>query len=73
MFGPQDEITKNPVFGRLDAVKEDRVIFLDLTDQFAGALGFASVLSLPFLLDEAVPTLAAAIDGDPATKVEQPR
>ena len=29
------------------------MIYLDLTDQFAGALGFASALSLPYLLDEA--------------------
>ena len=28
------------------------MIYLDLTDQFAGALGFASALSLPYLLDE---------------------
>ena len=35
--------------------REDRVIYLDLTDQFAGALGFASALSLDYLLDEAAP------------------
>jgi hypothetical protein len=49
------------VFKRLDAVREDRVIYLDLTDQFAGAL------------DEAAPQLAAAVDGKPSTKVEQPQ
>ena len=48
-------------------------IYLDLTDQFAGALGFASALSLPYLLDEAEASLAAAVDGDPATAVSQPR
>jgi iron complex transport system substrate-binding protein len=73
MFGPQDAIEGDRVFGRLDAVKEDRVVYFDTTDQFAGALGFASVLSLPYLLDQAVPLLAAAVDGDPATEVEQPR
>ncbi|MGH2782222.1 MAG: siderophore-interacting protein [Thermoleophilaceae bacterium] len=62
-----------PVFRRLDAVREDRVIYLDLEDQLAGALGFSSALSLPFLLDEAAPRLAAAVDGDPETEVEQPR
>lgn len=72
MFGRQKTITKDAVFGRLDAVKEGRVVYLDLTDRFAGALGFASVLSLPYLLDQAVPMLAAAVDGDPATKVQQP-
>jgi iron complex transport system substrate-binding protein len=54
-------------------VREDRVIYLDLEDQLAGALGYSSPLSLPFAIEEAVPRLAAAIDGDPKTKIEQPR
>ena len=72
MFGKQSDVASNAVFKRLKAVDEDRVIYLDLGDQFAGALGFSSPLSLPFLLDEAVPKLDAAVDGDPSTKVEQP-
>lgn len=72
MFGPQGTIERDSVFRRLDAVKQDRIVYLDLTDQIAGALGFASPLSLPYLLDEAVPKLAAAVDGDPATAVVQP-
>jgi iron complex transport system substrate-binding protein len=72
MYGAQKDILANPVFSRLDAVKEDRVIYVDLTDQFAGALGFASALSLPWLLDESEDMFAAAVDGDPATKVTQP-
>jgi iron complex transport system substrate-binding protein len=73
MYGAQDDILANPVFKRLDAVKEDRVVYLDLTDQMAGALGFASALSLPYLLDEAEAALTAAVDGDPSTAVSQPR
>ena len=38
----------------------------------AGALGFASALSLPYLLDEAEGELAAAVDGDPSTPVSRP-
>jgi iron-siderophore transport system substrate-binding protein len=72
MYGARDAIMANPVVKRLDAVREDRVIYLDLTDQFAGALGFASALSLPYLLDEAEGELAAAVDGDPSTPVSQP-
>jgi iron complex transport system substrate-binding protein len=72
MYGSQKDILANPVFKRLDAVKQDRVIYVDLTDQFAGALGFASALSLPWLLDESEPMFAAAVDGDPATAVVQP-
>jgi iron complex transport system substrate-binding protein len=73
MYGSQDDILANPMFKRLDAVKEDRVVYLDLTDQIAGALGFASALSLPYLLDEAEEALSAAADGDPSTVVTQPR
>jgi iron complex transport system substrate-binding protein len=72
MYGARDDILANPVFRRLDAVKEDRVIYLDLTDQFAGALGFASAISLPYLLDEAEESIVAAADGDPATAATQP-
>ena len=72
MYGAEKDILANPVFKRLDAVKEDRVIYLDLTDQFAGALGFASALSLPYLMDEAEESLTNAVDGDPSTAVTQP-
>ena len=73
MFGPQDDIAANPVVRRLDAVRDDRVVYLDLTDQLAGALGFSSALSLGYLLDTEIDTLAAAADGDPGTAVPQPR
>ena len=72
MYGAQKDVLANPVFKRLKAVSEDRVIYLDLTDQFAGALGFASVISLPFLLDESEDMFAAAVDGDPGTPITQP-
>ena len=58
----------NPVLRRLNAVEQGR--FVDLgafDDDFAAALGFNSPLSLPVVLDIAVPRLAAATDGDPAT------
>jgi hypothetical protein len=70
--GSQKDVLANPVFRRLKAVREDRVIYLDLTDQFAGALGFASVISLPYLLDESEDMFAAAVDGDPGTPITQP-
>jgi iron complex transport system substrate-binding protein len=72
MFAKREDVIGHPVFRRLDAVREDRVIYLDLDDQLAGALGFSSPLSLPYAIDEAVPRLADAIDGDPATKIGQP-
>ncbi len=39
-------------------------------DPLGGATSFVSVLSLPFLIDELVPRLAAAVDGDPATPAQ---
>jgi iron complex transport system substrate-binding protein len=72
MYGPQDNIEKNKVMARTKAVKEGRVVYLDLPDQLSGALGFASALSLNWVLDNEIEPIAAAVDGDPATKVEQP-
>jgi ABC-type Fe3+-hydroxamate transport system substrate-binding protein len=72
LFGKRDDVTSDPVFARLDAVASERVVYVDLVDRFAGALGFSSPLSLPYLLDEAVPKLAAAIDGDPKTTAPEP-
>lgn len=65
-----DGLLKDPLFRRLDVVEEGRVIPVRTDDAFAGALGFNSPLSRPYLLERAVPRLAAAVDGDPATKVE---
>jgi iron complex transport system substrate-binding protein len=72
MFASEDDVGDNPIYKRLDAVKEDRVIYLDLADQLAGALGFGSPLSLPYAAEGFAPLLSDALDGDPATKVEQP-
>lgn len=72
-YAERDKALRSGVFRGLDAVREERVVYLDLTDQFAGALGYSSPLSLPFLLDEAVPALAAAADGDPATTAPEPQ
>jgi iron complex transport system substrate-binding protein len=73
MFAKEEDAMEDPLFRRLDAVREGRVIYLDLDDQVAGALGFSSPLSLPYAIDEVTPRLADAIDGDPETEVDQPR
>jgi len=72
MFGRRADVAADPVFKRLDAVREERVLYIDLEDQFAGALGFSSPLSLPYLIDEAVPKLVSAVDGDPETTAPEP-
>ena len=66
--GLSTEITESEVFTHLKVVREGRYAYLGEFDQdFAAALGFNSPLSLPFLLEVAVPRLAAATDGDPDT------
>ncbi len=62
----EDELVQS-----LDAAEEGRIVYFgDFSTDFAGALGYSSPLSLPFALEEAVPRLAAAVDGDPETRVE---
>ncbi|PWW25053.1 iron complex transport system substrate-binding protein [Geodermatophilus normandii] len=58
------------LFSALDVVTQGRTVLLgSYSGDVSAALGFGSPLSLPFLLDEVVPALAAAADGDPATAV----
>jgi iron complex transport system substrate-binding protein len=68
-YGDGAELSKDAAFRRLKAVREGRVVFLPVDGDVANALGFSSPLSLPFALDEMVPRLTAAIDGDVATEV----
>lgn len=61
-----------PVFGGLAVVQEDRAVFIAEDDPVSGALAYGSVLSLPYALDQLLPQLVAAADGDPATAVGAP-
>ncbi len=62
-----DELANHPLYPKLKVAREGRDVFL--TDQvLVGAVAFGSPLSLPYALDRIVPMLAAALDGDPATK-----
>jgi ABC-type Fe3+-hydroxamate transport system substrate-binding protein len=56
---PQEraEIESDPILAALPVVRQGRALFMDGTDY--DALQFSSVLSLPYLLDEFVPRLAA--------------
>jgi iron complex transport system substrate-binding protein len=62
------EIESNPLYSQLDVEKEGRDIFV-VDRTLAGGLALISVLSLPYVIDELVPRLAAAVDGNPATLV----
>jgi iron complex transport system substrate-binding protein len=49
--------------------KDGREIFLGQLE--AGAFSFSSPLSIPYFLDQLVPQIEAAFDGDPATSVPE--
>ena len=70
VYGSPEDLEAFPLFKRLKAVREGRVVFLDPTGDFANALGFSSPLSLPYALEQGVPRLEAALDGDPGTPVK---
>ncbi|EOM75711.1 iron-siderophore ABC transporter substrate-binding protein [Rhodococcus rhodnii] len=66
----QEQLAADPLFAGLDVVSEDRTVYLgEFGNDVQGALGFASPLSLPYLIDATVPALAAASDDDPSTAV----
>jgi iron complex transport system substrate-binding protein len=65
--GPEAKLKKNPVYSKLDVRKQGRDVFIPETGTLYEATSFISVLSIPLLIDELVPKLAAAADGDPAT------
>lgn len=48
-------------------MKQGRVIELTELSLANGALSFGSILSLPTAIEQMVPRLTAALDGDPAT------
>jgi len=65
------EIKRDPLYSKLDVSKQDRDVFIRGDDRVYNATSFVSVLSMPTLMDELVPRLAAAADGDPATSTDQ--
>jgi iron complex transport system substrate-binding protein len=68
--GPAEKVRDNKVYRRLSVRTEGRDVFLAETGTLYEATSFISVLSIPLLVDELVPKLAAAADGDPATATE---
>ena len=70
----KDEATlhADKLYGGLEVVKQGREVFVKDSGDFGNAVSFVSVLSLPYTLDQLVPQLAAAVDGNPATPVVAP-
>jgi iron complex transport system substrate-binding protein len=61
------KLKRNGLYRRLKVRTEGRDLFLPEQGTLYEATSFISVLSIPLLVDELVPKLAAAADGDPAT------
>ncbi|MGH3837259.1 MAG: iron-siderophore ABC transporter substrate-binding protein, partial [Pseudonocardiaceae bacterium] len=58
----------DPLYQALAVAREGRDVFL-VDKVLSGTLTWSTVLSLPLAIDQLVPMLAAAVDGDPTTKV----
>jgi iron complex transport system substrate-binding protein len=65
--GAGAKLKKHPVYRKLDVRTQGRDVFLPERGTLYEATSFISVLSIPLLVDELVPKLAAAADGDPTT------
>lgn len=69
--GEEQAQIETDVFRRFDVAKQDRTIWLRTQDRATDPFSFLTVLSLPYLLENFVERVAAAVDGDPATSSEQ--
>jgi iron complex transport system substrate-binding protein len=65
--GPEKKLVDGP-YGKLKIHTEGRDVFLPEKGELYWATSFPSPLSIPLLVDQLVPRLAAAADGDPSTK-----
>lgn len=67
--GGTAKLKADPLYKNFKVRTEGRDVFIEENhdDQLYGAIQFVSVLSLPIVLDQLVPKLSKAVDGDPAT------
>ena len=67
----KEQIKDDALYAKLKVNREDRDVFIGGKDRVYDATSFVSVLSMPTLMEELVPRLAAAADGDPETSTDQ--
>ncbi|RMI40097.1 iron-siderophore ABC transporter substrate-binding protein [Streptomyces triticirhizae] len=67
-----EALHEDPLYGELPVVTEGREVLIANESDYGAAFNFGTVLSLPYVVDRLVPQLEQAVDGDPATVVEQP-
>lgn len=65
------KIKRSPVYSKLKVRTEGRDVFIAESDRAYNATSFVTVLSMPNLMEEFVPRLARAADGDPRTSTDQ--
>ena len=66
------KLHEDATYKDLKVVSEGREVYVHETSDYGSAVSFGTVLSLRYEIERLVPQLAAAVDGKPATKVEQP-
>ena len=64
-----EQVAVSSIYPTLAVAQDGRDVYIDAFGSLSGAIGFNSALSLPLVVDQLVPMLAAAVDGDPATAV----
>ena len=64
---PRGRSRQNPIYSKLKVHTEGRDVFMGEKGELYEATSFISVLSIPLLIDQLVPKLAAAADGDAKT------
>ncbi|HSX96634.1 MAG TPA: iron-siderophore ABC transporter substrate-binding protein [Streptomyces sp.] len=67
-----DKLHKDASYKDLNVVKEGREVYVSETSDYGNALSMGTVLGLRYVVERLAPQLAAAVDGKPDTKVEQP-
>jgi iron complex transport system substrate-binding protein len=65
--GSEAKLKRNAVYSKLDVRKQGRDVFIPEKGTLYEATSFISVLSIPLLVEQLVPKLAAAADGKPDT------
>lgn len=65
------KLKRKPVYRDLKVRKEGRDVFIANDDRVYDVTSFPTVLSMPTLVEELVPRLAAAADGDPSTSTDE--
>lgn len=61
-------LASDPLYQALAVAREGRDVFL-ANKVMSGALTWSTVLSVPLAIDQLIPMIVAAVDGDPATEV----